>query len=120
MKTLVKTIAQSEARRTEAGKPKPERKTRNGSHRNGGRVELGEFVVADPQICHGKPTYKGTRIMVWQILEALADGESVEQVVRAWGGRVSKAAVLETIHLAGSALLDMRGRLRHWNGQLAA
>ena len=29
------------------------------------RLELGEYVVADPLVCHGKLTYKGTRIMVW-------------------------------------------------------
>lgn len=98
-----------------------ERGTRNASQRNGGRVELGEYVVADPLICHGKPTYKGTRIMVWQILEALAHGESVEQLVKAWGGRVSKAAILETIALARAALLDPRGRLAQWlNGHVAA
>ena len=85
------------------------------------RFELGEHIVADPLICHGKPTFKGTRIMVWQILEDLARGESVDEVVKAWGGRVSRAAVLETIRLAGGALLDARGRLnRHFNGQLAA
>ena len=89
--------------------------------RNGQRVEPGEYIVADPLICHGKPTYKGTRIMVWQILEALAHAESVEQLVKAWGGRVSKAAILETIRLARGALLDARGRLaRSLNGQLAA
>ena len=85
----------------------------------GQRIELGKFIVADPRICHGKLTYKGTRIMVWQVLEALADGESVDQLVRAWGGRVSKPAILETIRLAGSMLLDSHGRLRQ-NGQLAA
>ncbi len=58
--------------------------------RNGQRIELGEYVVADPLICHGKPTYKGTRIMVWQILEALAHGESVEHLVKAWGGQGSR------------------------------
>ena len=91
------------------------------SERNGQRIELGKYVVADPLICHGKPTYKGTRIMVWQILEALAHGESVEQLVKAWGGRVSKAAVLETIRLATGSLLDKQGRLnRRLNGQMAA
>ena len=106
---------------------KPSRRTvrtadaANSGRRNGQRIELGEYVVADPLICHGKPTYKGTRIMVWQILEALADGESVNELVKAWGGRVCKAAVLETIRLAGGALLDTDGRLnRSLNGQLAA
>jgi uncharacterized protein (DUF433 family) len=91
------------------------------ARRIGKRVELGDYVVADPEICHGKPTYKGTRIMVWQILQDLARGETVDEVVRAWGGRVSREAVLETIRLAGGALLDSDGRLsRRPNGRLAA
>ena len=76
------------------------------------QIELGKFIVADPKICHGKPTYKGTRIMVWQILEALADGESVQDLVKAWGGCVSRQAVLETIRLSSNALLNRNGRLR--------
>jgi len=85
------------------------------------RVELGEYIVADPLICHGKPTYKGTRIMVWQILQDLAGGESVEELVTAWGGQVSRPAILETIRLASGALLDAQGRLnRLVNGLLAA
>jgi len=40
------------------------------------RIELSEHIVADQSICHGKPTFKGTRIMVWQILEDVAEGKS--------------------------------------------
>jgi uncharacterized protein (DUF433 family) len=76
------------------------------------RLELGQFIVADPRICHGQLTYKGTRIMVWQILEALGNGESVDELVEAWGGRVSRGAILETIRLSRCALLDRQGRLR--------
>jgi uncharacterized protein (DUF433 family) len=76
------------------------------------RQELGQFIVADPKICHGKPTYKGTRIMVWQILDELAHGMSPAQIVKAWGGRVSRAAIAETVNLARRALLNDRGRLR--------
>lgn len=84
-------------------------------------MELGEYIVAHPQICHGKPTYKGTRIMVWQILQDLGRGETVDEIVTAWGGRVSKPAVLETIRLAGSALLNPRGKLNpHCTDRLAA
>jgi uncharacterized protein (DUF433 family) len=90
-------------------------------HTNGQRLVLGKYIVADERICHGKPTYKGTRIMVWQILQALARGESIDELVRAWDGRISRAAILETIRLAGGALLDSHGRLNRYRaGQLAA
>jgi uncharacterized protein (DUF433 family) len=75
------------------------------------RVELGQYIVADPEICHGKPTFKGTRIMVWQVLDALSRGESVAQIVKAWDGKVGKAAIAETVRLARQALLDDQGRL---------
>ena len=78
----------------------------------GQRIELGRFIVADPKICHGQPTYKGTRIMVWQILEDLGYGESVDELVKAWGGRVSREAILETIRLSKKALLNRDGKLR--------
>jgi uncharacterized protein (DUF433 family) len=88
---------------------------------NGQRLVLGKYIVADDRICHGKPTYKGTRIMVWQILQALARGESIDELVRAWDGQISRGAILETIRLAGGALLDSHGRLnRYRGGQLAA
>ncbi len=72
---------------------------KNGKH-DAERIELGEYLVADPKTCHGKPTFKGTRIMVWQVLDALARGESVNQIVTAWDGKVSKAAIAETVRLA--------------------
>ncbi|HEU0008909.1 MAG TPA: DUF433 domain-containing protein [Verrucomicrobiae bacterium] len=75
------------------------------------RVELGEHIVADPLICHGKPTFKGTRIMVWQVLDALERGEPWDDIVQAWAGQVTREAIAETIRLARGALLDDHGRL---------
>ncbi|MBP7053936.1 MAG: DUF433 domain-containing protein [Phycisphaerae bacterium] len=40
-----------------------------------------DYITVDPQVCHGKACIKGTRIMVSVILDNLADGRSVEQVV---------------------------------------
>lgn len=71
------------------------------------RVELGRFIVADPEICHGKPTFKGTRIMVWQVLEDVADGRSWEFICNTrWGGRIPLAAVAEAVRLAREAWLE--------------
>ncbi|MCX6924652.1 MAG: DUF433 domain-containing protein [Verrucomicrobia bacterium] len=75
------------------------------------RVELGQYIVADPEICHGKPTFKGTRIMVWQVLDALGRGESTDEIVKAWDGKISKGAIAKTVRLAREALLDGQGRL---------
>ncbi|MGB8371040.1 MAG: DUF433 domain-containing protein [Limisphaerales bacterium] len=79
---------------------------KNGKHTNG-RVELGEHIVADPEICHGKPTFKGTRIMVWQVLDDVAEGRSWDFICnKRWGGRIPLSAVAEAIRLAREALLE--------------
>ena len=44
-------------------------------------LTINKYIVADPEICHGKPTFKGTRVMVWQILEMLAAGETVQDIL---------------------------------------
>ena len=38
------------------------------------RKDLGQYIVADLEICHGQLTFKGTRIMVKSVLEMLAKG----------------------------------------------
>lgn len=48
------------------------------------RVTINKYILADPRICHGKPTFKGTRIMVWQVLEMLAIGETEETILEAF------------------------------------
>jgi len=45
-------------------------------------IIINKYIIADSAICHGKPTFKGTRIMVWQILEMLAGGETVAELLR--------------------------------------
>jgi hypothetical protein len=76
------------------------------------RVELGQYIVADPDICHGKPTFKGTRIMVWQVLDDVAEGRSWQFICGTrWGGRISLAAVGEAVKLSRQSWLDKRGRL---------
>jgi uncharacterized protein (DUF433 family) len=42
---------------------------------------LGRYIVADPAICHGKPTFVGARIFVADILEQVASGMAWEAIV---------------------------------------
>jgi uncharacterized protein (DUF433 family) len=69
----------------------------NGGHH---RVELGRHIVADVEICGGQPTFKGTRIMVWIVLEQLEDGMTWDEVVDEWGGKVLKRAIAEAIAIS--------------------
>lgn len=41
-------------------------------------------VTIDPDICNGKPTIRGMRITVRTILEYLAAGESIENILEVY------------------------------------
>ncbi len=43
--------------------------------------KLPERIVIDPEVCHGKPCIRGTRIMVTVILDSLAEGMTPEEIV---------------------------------------
>jgi len=66
---------------------------------------LGRHIVADPRICHGQPTFRGTRIMVWQVLEMLADGLAWETIIQECHNSITKDAIAEAIKLSGEAFL---------------
>ena len=60
------------------------------------RIDLGQYIVADPAICHGKVTFKGTRIFVADVLADVQAGLSWDFIIRRWGGgKISKAAIAE-------------------------
>ncbi|HEY5542081.1 MAG TPA: DUF433 domain-containing protein [Candidatus Binatia bacterium] len=65
------------------------------------RNKLGQYIVADPDICHGVPTFVGTRIMVDQVLEMVAQGTSWEEIIAEHDGAISRAAIAEAVRLAG-------------------
>lgn len=48
------------------------------------KVDINNYIVADPAICHGKPTFKGTRVMAWQVLDMLKDGQTEKEIKSAF------------------------------------
>lgn len=48
------------------------------------RTTLLERITIDPNVCFGKPCVRGTRIWVSLVLDSLADGSSVEDVMAAY------------------------------------
>ena len=43
-----------------------------------------DHIFTDLAICHGKPCFKGTRVMVYLVLEMLEDGAPVEEILNAY------------------------------------
>ena len=62
-----------------------------------------DLIQCDPAVMMGKPVVTGTRVTVELILEKLAAGETVEQVVEAHP-RLTKDAVHAALGFAAQAL----------------
>jgi hypothetical protein len=51
---------------------------------------IGRYIVADPAVCHGQPTFRGTRILVADVLEQVRASIAWESIAVEWRERVSK------------------------------
>lgn len=66
---------------------------------------IGRYLVTDPKICHGKPTFRGTRVLVADVLEQVARGMAWETIIEEWNASITKEAIQEAVQLASQALL---------------
>jgi len=66
---------------------------------------LGRYIVCDPVVCHGQPVFRGTRILVADVLEQVALGMAWEAIIDEWRGAVTKEAIAEAARLAREALV---------------
>lgn len=66
---------------------------------------LGRYIMADPDICHGEPTFRGTRILVADVLEQIANGMAWEAIIEEWRGKLTREAIAEAVRLAREALI---------------
>jgi len=67
---------------------------------------MGRYIVTDPEICHGKPTFRGTRILVADVLEQVADGLAWETIIEEWRDSISHEAIAEAVRLSRQAFLE--------------
>ena len=56
-----------------------------------------ERISIDPKVCHGEPCIKGTRIMLWIVVDCLANGDSGEKIHAAFVD--AKNAIIATERL---------------------
>ncbi len=62
-----------------------------------------KLIVSDPTVMMGKPVVKGTQITVELILEKLAAGETVEQILEAHP-RLSREGIQAALAFAAETL----------------
>ena len=72
---------------------------------------LGRHIVTDPTICHGQPTFRGTRVLVADVLEQVASGMAWEAIIEEWNGGFGEEAIAEAVQLATVALLHHTNEL---------
>jgi uncharacterized protein (DUF433 family) len=60
-----------------------------------------ERISINPKICHGQACIKGTRIPVHQILQMLANGDSVEELLEEYPF-IKNKDILACLEYAGS------------------
>jgi uncharacterized protein (DUF433 family) len=62
-----------------------------------------KIIVSDPKVMMGKPIIAGTRITVELILEKLAAGETIEQILNAHP-RLTREAIQAALGFAAESL----------------
>ncbi len=59
-----------------------------------------ERISIDPKICHGQACIKGTRIPVHQILQMLANGDTIEELIEEYPS-IKRDDILACLDYAG-------------------
>jgi uncharacterized protein (DUF433 family) len=66
---------------------------------------LHDLLIRDPAVCGGEPVFRGTRVTLRTVLASLADGDSVEQIVRSFP-TLSEQQVKATIAFAAASVQE--------------
>ena len=59
--------------------------------------EISTYIVSDPRICHGEPVFRGTRKLVRDCIEMIADGLTIDEL--AARSQLPREAIAEALCL---------------------
>jgi len=62
-------------------------------------VNFPERISVNPEVCHGKPTIRGSRLLVSTILELLSSGMTIEEIIEDYSG-LEEADILACLAFA--------------------
>ncbi len=66
-------------------------------------LRVSDYIAIDPDICHGKPCFKGTRVMVATVLELMEAGQSSEELLKGFP-QLDARHVKAALHFAAQAV----------------
>lgn len=66
------------------------------------KIIMNERIIIDPDIQHGKPVIKGTRVPVARIIGGLAGGMSEEEIMREY--EISREDIRASLSYAGELI----------------
>lgn len=67
---------------------------------------LMERISVDPQVCHGQPCIKGTRIMVYLVLELLEAGLDPDKIIQEYYPQLGRQDIEACLHYAAGLIRD--------------
>ncbi len=59
-----------------------------------------DCISVNPDVCHGKPCLRGTRIMVAQILDLLEAGKSFSEIISDYFPDITEDDIKACLHFA--------------------
>jgi len=65
-------------------------------------MSINDYITIDPNVCHGQPCFKGTRIMIYLILEMMGAGETTQDIITAYP-ELSREAIGAALMFAAKA-----------------
>ena len=69
-----------------------------------------DYIIVDPDICHGRACIKGTRVMVSVVLDNLAAGISTAEIMRSYpslSAEAIQASIAYAAELARERVVPM-------------
>ena len=70
-------------------------------------MDVHDLILRDPAVCGGEPVFRGTRVTLRTVLASLADGDSVEQIVRSFPTLTAPQVQAAIAFAAASAQEDL-------------
>ena len=68
-------------------------------------IDVYRYIAVDPRVCHGKPCFRGTRVMVHLALELLEAGVPMERIIGPdYYPQLTKKHIQAAFHYVGDLL----------------